>query len=204
MAMTCEAVRPVRAISSSTADGAVVELAQERALLVGEGELGGVADRRSRRARCGPRGRAGRALRGCRRPSRRAGRRRGSGGGSPGWPGCRPGRGRRRPRGSAPSRGAAVESEPLRGAASTTTTPRQRPEMIRLRCGKRPASGPWRIGISLRSAPCAATSRGELVVLGRVDLGQAVGEDGDRPAARLRAPRGGRRRRSRGPGPRRP
>jgi len=28
----------------------------------------------------------------------------------------------------------AVDSDPLRGAASTTTTPRQRPEMIRLRC----------------------------------------------------------------------
>ena len=128
------------------ADGAVVELAQERPLLVGEGQLGGVADRRSRRARCGPRGPAGRAPRGCRRPSRRAGRRRGSGGGSPGWPGCRPGRGRRRPRGSAPSRGGPSRATRSAGVASTTTTPRQRPEMIRLRCGKRPASGPWRIG----------------------------------------------------------
>ena len=44
MARTCEAVSPVRTISSSTPEGWLVELAQERPFLVGEGQLGGMAD----------------------------------------------------------------------------------------------------------------------------------------------------------------
>ena len=76
--------------------------------------------------------------------------------------------------------------------------------MIRLRCGKRPASGSWRIGISLSDGAGGGDLVGELVVLGRIDAAP-----GRWPARRWSgrppsAPRGGRRRRSPAPGPRRP
>jgi hypothetical protein len=34
----------------------------------------------------------------------------------------------------------AVDGDPVRGAASTTTTPRQRPEIVRLRCRNNPTT----------------------------------------------------------------
>ena len=51
----------------------------------------------------------------------------------------------------------AVISAPLRAFASTTTTARHRPLMIRLRAGNMPGCGSTVIGVSVTSAPCPAT-----------------------------------------------
>ena len=149
----------MRTISSSTADGAVVELAQERALLVGEGELGGVAD-------------GGLVGRGADLADQRAelfedvvDRLDQPGAVADQAVAARLARLSTGPGTAKTSRFCsiawlAVESEPLRGVASTTTTPRQRPEMIRLRCGKRPGERPLaHRHLAERRRPAAATSR---------------------------------------------
>ena len=82
----------------------IVQVAQERSFQVGECQLGRMTDRWFLGSRCEPLEPADRALRECRRPSRPGGHRRGSSDGSPGWPCCRPGRVRRRPRDSVPWR----------------------------------------------------------------------------------------------------
>ena len=174
------AVRPVRAIRSSTAVGLVVELAQERAFRVGEGQLGGVADRRLAGSGADFAGPGGRAPRGCRRRSRPGGRRRGSGDGSRGWTGCRPGRERRRPRGSARWRAARSRASRCAGVASTTTTPRRQPRddavALREQTGQRDL--PHRHLAD--QGPGLDQGAGQVLVLGGIDRGQPVGQDGDR------------------------
>ena len=87
----------------------------------------------------------------------------------------------------------AVISAPERSAASTTITPSDMPLMMRFRWGKVPASGDERGGCSLIKAPVGRDQVGQLVVLGRIDVHHAAGQDAERAAAGLqRAAMGGR------------
>src|ERR1700756_276728 len=76
----------------------------------------------------------------------------------------------------------AVISEPDCRAASTTSTPRLRPEMSRLRLGKCLACGTVPGGISPpRDLPL------QLLVVGRIGNVDAAGDDGDRAAVEAAA-----------------
>ena len=79
----------------------------------------------------------------------------------------------------------AVISEPLRRAASTTSTPSASPEMMRFRVGKLPPSTVVRMGSSETSAPrrSARICSNSWAVLGRVDLAQPAAHHRDGPAA---------------------
>ena len=81
-------------------------------------------------------------------------------------------------------------SEPDRRAASTTTTPSDRPEMSRLRRGKSRARGSQPSGISEIAAPRAQDRVGEAVVLGRIDAVVPAGEHRDGAGRKARAMRG--------------
>ena len=61
----------------------------------------------------------------------------------------------------------AVMSEPLYSSARTTSTPRDSPEMMRLRMGKFPGRAGSPTGYSVRTAPFSAISSRR----GRVPLG---------------------------------
>ena len=71
-------------------------------------------------------------------------------------------------------------SEPEPSAASTMTTPRASPEMMRLRRGKWRACGAWPSGISETTAPSRAQPLVERLVFRRIDDVGAAGEHGDR------------------------
>ena len=77
----------------------------------------------------------------------------------------------------------AVISEPLPAAASTTTTPRARPEMMRLRCGKCAARGGVPGGNSETSAPRAAMRSDSAAVLRGIADVQSGAAYGDGTAA---------------------
>ena len=78
----------------------------------------------------------------------------------------------------------AVMSEPDRAAASITSTPRERPDISRLRCGKFSASGGVR-GRKLADERAARRDRGPRArVLRRVHAVEAGAADRDRDAAR--------------------
>ena len=203
VAITCEAVRPVLPMSSSTAFGRSSSGAEERPLQVAERQLGRVADGRARRRgwtsrTSGPSSsRMSSTVSTSRAPSRIR---------------------RWQPRLERLSTGPgtaktsrfcsiawwAVTSEPLRGAASTTTTPRQRPEMIRLRCGNSSGERPLTHRHLGHDAPRrrrpprpARRAREDRSPTGRWPGRRSSGRRPSRP-------RGAPRRRSPGPGPRRP
>ena len=86
----------------------------------------------------------------------------------------------------------AVISEPERRAASTTTTPSDRPEISRLRRGKSRARGSQPSGISRHGRAARAAMRFEQAdMLGRIDAVVAAGEHRDRAGREARAMRGG-------------
>ena len=73
----------------------------------------------------------------------------------------------------------AVISVPERRAASTTTTPIDKPEMMRLRRGKSWPRGWNPGGISLTMHAALGDARLQRRVLGRIDEVDAAGDDGD-------------------------
>src|SRR5579859_6825747 len=80
----------------------------------------------------------------------------------------------------------AVINAPLRSGASTTSTPMERPEMIRLRAGKLLPSGGMPGGYSLMRTPCPdSTMRSQLAIGGRIDNVQAAGQYGDGASASI-------------------
>ena len=112
-------------------------------------------------------------------------------------------RARRTARGPASWASRAVIRLPERSAASTTTTPSDRPAMMRLRRGKWRACGAVPSGASVTTAPASAIRALQIGVLGRVGHVEAAGHRRDgarRSAARPYAPR----RRCRGRGRRPP
>ena len=85
----------------------------------------------------------------------------------------------------------AVISEPERCAASTMTTPSDRPEMIRLRRGKSRARGSQPSGISEIAAPSARIASSRPMCSRRIDAVVAAGQHRDGAGREARAMRGG-------------
>ena len=99
----------------------------------------------------------------------------------------------RTPRGPARAARRAVISEPERSAASTTTTPSDRPEMIRLRRGKvaglrRRCRAASRLTTQRRARRCASSER---AFSGGIDDVDAAGQHGDGAGRRARLVRRG-------------
>ena len=95
----------------------------------------------------------------------------------------------RTPRAPAPRASRAVIREPERSAASTTTTPSDRPAMIRLRRGKWRACGAVPGGSSATTAPRSAMRAMQRRVLRRVGTSSTPPADDGDGAGRASAPR---------------
>jgi len=82
----------------------------------------------------------------------------------------------------------AVMSEPEAGAASTTSVPRDKPAMMRLRCGKLGASGGVPERVFAHDQALRRDAPGQLEVAARIDAVQPRADDGDRggPCTRWR------------------
>ena len=168
--------------------GMVVEVAEERRAPGRRAPARPGAARGARPGRSGLRGPGGRALRGCRRRSRRAWRRRGSGDGSPRLLRLSTGPGTAKTSRFCSIACRAVESEPLRGVASTTTTPRLRPGDDPVALGEQAGQRDLAHRHLAEQSAGLGQGAGQVLVLGRIDLGEPVGQHGDAAAPGLDRP----------------
>ena len=128
--MTCDGPSPVLTITSSTGFGRSSKLLQNRALQIVQLQFGHVAVDGGFIHRLGRSDEVSQARQGCPRPSPPTSRRRGSERGNPCSQGYPPDQGTAKTSRFCSIAWRAVMSDPLRGAASTITTPKHSPEMI--------------------------------------------------------------------------